>query len=169
MRLEDLRPRCSVRGVHPDGLVTVIERGLRFEPTDREFEKLGYDLESRDPDSGRLRFHRGQGTPERRRYHHRDAERDSLLAEQSRTISSSPSSSSVTTTPTASATSGGRSSGSRTSALRASTTRWRNCWRGRRSRDSAGRLDGIRCEGGGHGVVAAAGGRRECRQYSSEA
>ena len=24
MRLEDLRPRCSVRGVHPDGLVTVI-------------------------------------------------------------------------------------------------------------------------------------------------
>ncbi len=24
MRLEDLRPRCSVRGVHPDGAVTVI-------------------------------------------------------------------------------------------------------------------------------------------------
>jgi hypothetical protein len=25
-----------------------IERGLGFEPTDREFEKLGYDIESRD-------------------------------------------------------------------------------------------------------------------------
>ena len=24
MRLEDLQPRCAVRGVHPDGLVTVV-------------------------------------------------------------------------------------------------------------------------------------------------
>ena len=24
MQLEDLRPRCSVRGVHPDGVVTVV-------------------------------------------------------------------------------------------------------------------------------------------------
>ena len=32
------------------------ERDLGFEPTDREFEKLGYDIESRDPASGRLRF-----------------------------------------------------------------------------------------------------------------
>ena len=24
MRLEDLRPRCAVRGVHPDGVVTVV-------------------------------------------------------------------------------------------------------------------------------------------------
>lgn len=33
-----------------------IERRLGFEPTDREFEKLGYDIESRDPKTGRLRF-----------------------------------------------------------------------------------------------------------------
>jgi hypothetical protein len=32
------------------------ERALGFEPTDREFEKLGYDIESRDATTGRLRF-----------------------------------------------------------------------------------------------------------------
>jgi hypothetical protein len=32
------------------------ERRLGFEPTDREFEKLGYDIESRIPGSGKLRF-----------------------------------------------------------------------------------------------------------------
>jgi Domain of unknown function (DUF3883) len=32
------------------------ERGLGFEPLDRESEKLGYDVESKDPKSGRLRF-----------------------------------------------------------------------------------------------------------------
>ena len=32
------------------------ERSLGFEPIDREFEKLGYDIESRDPGTGRLRF-----------------------------------------------------------------------------------------------------------------
>ena len=32
------------------------ERRLGFEPTDREFEKLGYDIESRVPDTGKLRF-----------------------------------------------------------------------------------------------------------------
>ena len=32
------------------------ERNLGFEPTDREFEKLGYDIESRVPGTGRLRF-----------------------------------------------------------------------------------------------------------------
>ena len=32
------------------------ERNLGFDPTDREFEKLGYDIESRVPDTGRLRF-----------------------------------------------------------------------------------------------------------------
>ena len=29
-------------------IVMEVERGLGFEPTDREFEKLGYDIESRD-------------------------------------------------------------------------------------------------------------------------
>ena len=37
-------------------IVMEIERGLGFEPIDREFEKLGYDIESRDPRSGHLRF-----------------------------------------------------------------------------------------------------------------
>ena len=32
------------------------ERGLGYEPTDREFDKLGYDIESRVPSTGRLRF-----------------------------------------------------------------------------------------------------------------
>ncbi len=33
-----------------------IERGLGFAPVDREFEKLGYDIESAIPGTGRLRF-----------------------------------------------------------------------------------------------------------------
>ena len=32
------------------------ERNLGFDPTDREFEKLGYDIESRVADTGKLRF-----------------------------------------------------------------------------------------------------------------
>ena len=37
-------------------IVMEVERSLDFEPTDREFEKLGYDIESRDGLTGRLRF-----------------------------------------------------------------------------------------------------------------
>lgn len=37
-------------------IVMDAERALGFEPTDREFEKLGYDIESRVPGTGRLRF-----------------------------------------------------------------------------------------------------------------
>ncbi|MGE5571726.1 MAG: helicase-related protein [Bacteroidota bacterium] len=37
-------------------IVMEIERRLGFEPVDREADKLGYDLESRDPRTGRLRF-----------------------------------------------------------------------------------------------------------------
>jgi hypothetical protein len=37
-------------------IVLDVERQLGFEPTDREHEKLGYDIESRDVKSGRLRF-----------------------------------------------------------------------------------------------------------------
>lgn len=33
-----------------------VERRLGFEPTDREHEKLGYDIESRVPGTGKLRF-----------------------------------------------------------------------------------------------------------------
>ena len=37
-------------------IVMNVERALGFEPTDREFEKLGYDIESHVPGTGRLRF-----------------------------------------------------------------------------------------------------------------
>jgi SNF2 family DNA or RNA helicase len=37
-------------------IVMEIERGLGFEPTDREFEQRGYDIESRVPGTGKLRF-----------------------------------------------------------------------------------------------------------------
>jgi SNF2 family DNA or RNA helicase len=37
-------------------VVMEIERKLGYEPTDREFEKLGYDIESRIPGTGKLRF-----------------------------------------------------------------------------------------------------------------
>jgi superfamily II DNA/RNA helicase len=37
-------------------IVMGVERGLGFEPTDREFERLGYDIESRVPGTGKLRF-----------------------------------------------------------------------------------------------------------------
>jgi superfamily II DNA or RNA helicase len=37
-------------------VIMEVERRLGFEPTDREFEKLGYDIESRDVQTGRLRF-----------------------------------------------------------------------------------------------------------------
>ncbi|TAH38056.1 MAG: DUF3883 domain-containing protein [Planctomycetota bacterium] len=37
-------------------IVMEVERALGFDPTDREFEKLGYDIESRVPGTGRLRF-----------------------------------------------------------------------------------------------------------------
>ena len=37
-------------------IIMEVERGLGFDPTDREFEKLGYDIESRVPLTGKLRF-----------------------------------------------------------------------------------------------------------------
>jgi len=37
-------------------IVMEVERNLGFEPRDREHEKLGYDVESRDVRTGRLRF-----------------------------------------------------------------------------------------------------------------
>jgi hypothetical protein len=36
--------------------VIEVERSLGFAPVDREFEQLGYDIESHDPRTGRLRF-----------------------------------------------------------------------------------------------------------------
>jgi superfamily II DNA or RNA helicase len=43
-------------GARARAAVMEVERSLGFEPTDREHEKLGYDIESRVPDEGRLRF-----------------------------------------------------------------------------------------------------------------
>ena len=37
-------------------IVMEVERRLGFEPVDREFEKLGYDIESKHPGEGKLRF-----------------------------------------------------------------------------------------------------------------
>ena len=37
-------------------IVMALERDLGFQPTDRELEKLGYDIESRIPGTGKLRF-----------------------------------------------------------------------------------------------------------------
>jgi SNF2 family DNA or RNA helicase len=37
-------------------IIMEVERSLGFEPTDREFDKLGYDIESRVSNTGRLRF-----------------------------------------------------------------------------------------------------------------
>ena len=37
-------------------VIMEIERRLGFDPVDREFEKLGYDIESRVPGTGKLRF-----------------------------------------------------------------------------------------------------------------
>ena len=37
-------------------IVMDVERRLGFHPTDREFERLGYDIESRVPGTGKLRF-----------------------------------------------------------------------------------------------------------------
>ena len=38
-----------------------VERSLGFDPVDREFEKLGYDIESRVPGTGKLRFIEAKG------------------------------------------------------------------------------------------------------------
>ena len=37
-------------------IIMEVERNLGFDPADREFEKLGYDVESRVPGTGKLRF-----------------------------------------------------------------------------------------------------------------
>ena len=37
-------------------IIMAIERQLGFDPVDRELEKLGYDIESKDPSTGQLRF-----------------------------------------------------------------------------------------------------------------
>ena len=49
-------PDTQASAARARGAVMEVERDLGFEPVDREFEKLGYDIESRMPGTGRLRF-----------------------------------------------------------------------------------------------------------------
>ncbi|NTU49917.1 MAG: DUF3883 domain-containing protein [Desulfobulbaceae bacterium] len=46
----------QVNAARARAIVMDIERELGFEPVDRELEKLGYDIESRIPGTGKLRF-----------------------------------------------------------------------------------------------------------------
>ena len=46
----------QISGARARAVIMEIERGLGFVPIDREFEKLGYDIESSIPGSGKLRF-----------------------------------------------------------------------------------------------------------------
>nr|MBK7063638.1 DUF3883 domain-containing protein [Deltaproteobacteria bacterium] len=46
----------QVSAARARAVIMDVERRLGFEPTDREFEKLGYDIESRVPGTGKLRF-----------------------------------------------------------------------------------------------------------------
>ena len=51
-----LPPDTQASAARARAIVMGTERRLGFEPTDREFERLGYDIESRDPATGKLRF-----------------------------------------------------------------------------------------------------------------
>ena len=46
----------QVAAARARAIIMDVERSLGFTPTDREFEKLGYDIESLEPGTGRLRF-----------------------------------------------------------------------------------------------------------------
>ena len=46
----------QVAGARARAIIMEVERSLGFVPTDRELEKLGYDIESAIPGTGRLRF-----------------------------------------------------------------------------------------------------------------
>ena len=59
-------------------IVMEVERDLGYEPTDREFDKLGYDIESRVPSTGRLRFIEVKGRASGAADHHGDQKRNSL-------------------------------------------------------------------------------------------
>jgi hypothetical protein len=52
---KDAVDRLAV-AAHARKIIMDVERSLGFEPIDREFEKLGYDIESKDPKTGKLRF-----------------------------------------------------------------------------------------------------------------
>jgi hypothetical protein len=49
-------PDTQASAARARAIIMDVERGLGFDPTDREVEKLGYDIESRVPGTGKLRF-----------------------------------------------------------------------------------------------------------------
>jgi SNF2 family DNA or RNA helicase len=49
-------PDTHAAAARARAIVMEIERSLGYDPTDREYEKLGYDIESRVPGTGKLRF-----------------------------------------------------------------------------------------------------------------
>ncbi|MBI4308480.1 MAG: DUF3883 domain-containing protein [Chloroflexi bacterium] len=49
-------PDVQAAAARARAIVIEIERDLGFDPTDRELEKFGYDIESRVPGTGKLRF-----------------------------------------------------------------------------------------------------------------
>ncbi|MBS0471291.1 MAG: DUF3883 domain-containing protein [Proteobacteria bacterium] len=53
---EDNSPDRQAAAARARQIIMDIEREMGFEPTDRELEKLGYDIESRVPNTGKLRF-----------------------------------------------------------------------------------------------------------------
>ena len=57
---ESAHPKTAVNtqesAARARNIIMETERNLGFDPTDREFEKLGYDIESRVPGTGKLRF-----------------------------------------------------------------------------------------------------------------
>ena len=55
-------------------IVMEVERELGFEPVDRELEKVGYDIESKVPGTGELRFIEVKGTRCWCRHDHRNAQ-----------------------------------------------------------------------------------------------
>ena len=59
------QPDTQAIAAHAREIVMEVERGLGFEPIDREFEKRGYDIESRVPETGRLRFIEVKGRVEK--------------------------------------------------------------------------------------------------------
>jgi hypothetical protein len=51
-----LSPDTQASAARAREIVMEVERSLGFEPVDREYERLGYDIESRIPGTGKLRF-----------------------------------------------------------------------------------------------------------------
>lgn len=49
-------PDYQARAARARNVVMAVERSLGFDPVDREFDKLGYDIESSVPGTGKLRF-----------------------------------------------------------------------------------------------------------------